>query len=499
MSRPMPRLLPRSLRARVTVVGVVTLALVLGLGAWVTVRALGAALRADTQAQNDEVIDELEASIDAGVPAEALLLPVATDGTEFLILDESGFVRNASFFATPGSPAAFGFSVAEVGPLDPAGVPQGAEIIEFDATTQAELEAILALLAAEAPPDAIVDEGTFVDTGNWFESRRTIITPQGDELTVLALTPFGIVGRSVTRLSIALAIIVPLLVLAGGAAIWFAIGAALQPVQRISDEAARIAPSNARGRLPVPDSGDEIADLTVTLNSMLDRLDAGLVRQRQFVSDASHELRSPLTAVRGAAELLDVRDDLPSDAQPTVAAMRRGTERLQAVLDDLTQLADGGTTPDFEAVDLDTLIEGEIDELRATAPDDLVINVAADPGVIDASPIQVRRAINNVVSNAVRHATSTIEVTSTFTGSTARITIDDDGRGVPAAEREHVFERFVRIDDGRTRAAGGSGLGLALVASIVADHGGTVFCDVSPSLGGARFVIELPISSPAGL
>lgn len=491
----MPRLLPRSLRARVTVVGVVTLALVLGLGAWVTVRALGAALRADTQAQNDEVIDELEASIDAGVPPEALLLPVATDGTEFLILDESGFVRNASFFAAPGADA-FGFSIAEVFPPDQGGIAVGNEVFEFEAASQAELEAILATLAAEAPPNAIVDEGTFVDAGNWFESRRTIVTPAGDELTVLALTPFGIVGRSVTRLSIALAIIVPLLVLAGGAAIWVAIGAALQPVQRISDEAARIAPSNARGRLPVPESGDEIAELTVTLNDMLDRLDAGLVRQRAFVSDASHELRSPLTAVKGAAELLDMRDDLPADTEPTVHALTRGTERLEAVLDDLTQLADGGTTPMIESVDLDVILHDEIDELRRSAPDHVTIQAALTPIVIQANATQIRRAVTNLVSNAMRHAESTVEITSSATDRELRITVDDDGPGVAEADRERIFERFVRVDDARTRAAGGSGLGLALVASIVADHGGTAWCETSPSLGGARFAIELPVSSP---
>lgn len=485
---------PRSLRARVTVVGVITLALVLGLGAWVTVRALEAALRADTSTQNEEVIDRLEASILEGTEPEALLLPVATDGTEFLIFDDKGLLLNASFLQFPVTQT-FEFSPEELEeqlPLD--APPPGVQVFEIIEGRDGDLEVILGEVISGLPRDAITNENDFVDSGNWFESRRAIVTPDGSELTVFAITPFGIIGRSVDRLSLALAIIVPLLVLVGGAAIWFAIGAALRPVQRISDEAARIAPSNSRGRLPVPNSRDEIADLTVTLNSMLDRLDAGLVRQRQFVSDASHELRSPLTAVKGSAELLDMHQELPADVQPTVAALRRGTARLEAVLDDLTQLADGGSHPDIQRVHLDELIDEEIAEIRATRNEEVSIVVNAQPGTIDASPTQLRRVMTNLVTNATDHADSTVKIVATMGEEQVVITVDDDGDGIQASDRDRVFERFVRLDDARTRSTGGSGLGLALVASIVEDHGGTVRVEASEELGGARFMVSLPLS-----
>lgn len=482
-----------SLRTRVTVVGVVTLALVLGLGAWVTVRALGAALRADIEGQNDDVLDALAGAIDDGADVATLRLPLGGDGTEFLILDEQDRPINVSvipFVPTEeqlaellaGQPE---FSVFESGVVvGSAELVPGSEVTGFGAPPVGFTEVI------RVP----VGDEFFVDADDWFETRRAVVTPEGREVTLVALSPLGIIGRSVDRLALTMALIVPLLVLVGGLALWWAVGAALAPVGRITDEANRIAPSNSGDRLPVPASKDEIAELAETLNGMLDRLDAGLVRQRQFVTDASHELRSPLTAVRGAAGLLTDRTDLPPQSEASLAALTRGAERLEAVLDDLTELASAGAASPRQEIDLADVLGEEVAAVRSAigAGSTVVIGTERiEPVVIVANPVQLGRAVNNLLTNAVRHADTRVEVAARPTEAGIEIVVDDDGPGVPPAEQDRIFERFIRLDDDRARATGGSGLGLAIVASVVADHGGTVACRPSP-LGGARFVIGVP-------
>lgn len=496
-------MIPRSLRARVTAVGVITLALVLSVGGWLTVRGLGAALRGDIQAQNEEVLDDLAAQVADGVDPRTIPVPIGSDGTEFLILDAAENLINFSFLASTSTPPFLveGDVTAVIpgnGALVSGGIPIGDAPFGETMVFESEADLVAFLLAVEAGgaigPGAVgsvevIDAG-FGSTGEWFETRRAIETPDGQELTLVALSPFEVLSRSINRLAWALVFIVPLVVLLGGLALWFAVGSALQPVQRITDEARRIAPSNSGDRLPVPDSSDEIADLTITLNDMLDRLDAGLIRQRQFVSDASHELRSPLTTVKGAAELVAGNRHLSEEIEPTVEALGRGVARLETVLDDLTELAVAGVAVAKTDVDLADVINSEVDVV--TASTDVVIDTSGVPvAAVAAHEIRLGRAVRNLLDNAVRHAESDVSVAATIEDSTVRITVDDDGPGIPVADRDRVFERFVRLDDSRTRSGGGSGLGLALVSAIATEHGGTVTCGVSP-LGGARFELSFP-------
>ena len=503
----------RSLRTRVTVAGMATLAVVLGLGAWLTVAALSRALQDDLASQNEEVLDSLAEAIAEGANPATLRMPLGADGTEFAILDADGRLVNASIFTVlppeaaiiSASPDDGSFTVIEgipvagvpvidgvfIDPTDPAAFPIPNELVgpvEFGTVVS---------VAGE------LDENDFVEAADWFETTRSVATPDGTELTLQAYSPLGIIDRSIDRLALTMGILVPVLTLVGGLLLWRAVGAALAPVRRITDEARRIAPSNSGDRLPVPTSGDEIAALTVTLNDMLDRLDAGLTRQRQFVSDASHELRSPLTVVQGAAELLDDQKLEPGPAR-TVESLRRATTRLASILDDLTELASTGEPVPRRDLDLDDLIRAEValahsaadiaDGSRSKEGEGQPVAVELSgltPLVVHANEVQLARAVHNLVANALRHATATVAVSSRTTGDGVEIVVDDDGPGVPVEERERVFERFVRLDDGRSRQHGGTGLGLALVASIAADHGGTVTCTESP-LGGARFLLHLP-------
>jgi signal transduction histidine kinase len=325
---------------------------------------------------------------------------------------------------------------------------------------------------------------------DWLRTSQMIEAPGGGVFTLAAWTPIETVTRGITRLVLVLAIVVPSLVLLGGLSLWLALGAALRPVRLISDEAKRIAPSNSGRRLPVPDSGDEIAALTRTLNDMLDRLDSGLVRQRQFVSDASHELRSPLTAVKASAELALLDDTIGPSTNESLEAVQRGADRLEDVLDDLTQLASDDVST-MMPTDIDALVSDEVAQYQRESPHVLFDGGSISPVSGEVHPTRVARAISNLFDNAVRHAFTTIAVSTSMEDGHVVIVVEDDGAGVPLDRRDAIFERFVRFDEGRSRARGGSGLGLALAATIAADHSGRISCDTS-SLGGERFTLLLP-------
>lgn len=474
-------MIPRSFRSRVTAIGIITLAIVLGLGSWVTVRALAAGARSDINAQNIEVLDLVAEEILAGGEPQNVRLPIAQDGTEFVIFNSDDQPVNLSAaFVTESiflSPEEFDRMLAEDLPIP--GVAPPFEVFATDFES-----GVTGGLAPFAMPVSVASPADFLRTS------RNVATPGGEAFTLTAATPLETVTRGIGRLVFVLSVIIPTLIILGGLALWFALGAALEPVQRISAEASRIAPSNSGRRLPVPNSGDEIASMTITLNTMLDRLDSGLIRQQQFVSDASHELRSPLTSVKASAELAALDPTLSADTAESLDAVRRGAARLADVLDDLTQLAVGVETPMVLAA-VDVLILEEVEALseQGVSVDFQTAQVETVKAPVHA--IRISRAIRNVLDNAVRHAISVVEVSASIQDSMVVITIDDDGQGVADLDRTTIFERFVRLDEGRNRAHGGSGLGLALVATIVDEHDGTVSCGTSPQ-GGARFTMRLP-------
>lgn len=439
---------PTSIRVRITTIGILTLALVLGLGAWVTVRALGHELERDVELRNQSLLESMAEDIAAGVDPAAVVLPRGTDWASIVIIDADGRVVNDTHRELAGSDGA----------------------------------------------DALTSQSQLAKLRGGREQVITATTPSGKEVTLLIEAPLKQVGQSLDKYTVTVVLLVPFLVAFGGSALWVAVGAALRPVKRMTDEANGIAPTTSGERLRVPDSGDEITDLAVTLNNMLNRLDAGLVRQRQFVSDASHELRSPLTAIKGASDLISTNDQLPAETTPIVATLQRSTKRLELVLDDLTQLADGGVAVPVVDVDLDVVVLAEVASVSDDYP---AISIEANdlqPCVVQANEVQLGRAIQNLVSNAARHAATQVRASGEVADGFVRIVVDDDGPGVHPDDRERIFDRFVRADEHRSRAGGGSGLGLAIVASIAESHGGTAFCTDSP-LGGAQFVLQFPAAT----
>jgi signal transduction histidine kinase len=285
---------------------------------------------------------------------------------------------------------------------------------------------------------------------------------------------------------------VPLTIILAGITTWRLVGRTLHPVEAIRTQVAEISASALDRRVPVPDTGDEIDRLARTMNEMLGRLEASARRQRTFVADASHELRSPMTVIRARLEVGLAR---PESADWAVLA--RGwlaqQDRLERLVDDLPLLAQVDEAVPLappSIVDLDDLVLREALDLHARG--DVHIDVTGvGGGRVRGDGEQLRRVVANLLDNAERHAASAVRCTLSQSGGVVELVVSDDGPGVPAAERERIFERFVRLNEARDRRTGGAGLGLAIVRDLVARHGGTVELTDHED-GGARFVLRLP-------
>ncbi len=258
---------------------------------------------------------------------------------------------------------------------------------------------------------------------------------------------------------------------------------ALRPVGAITDLAATIEDTAEMGRVPDPDTGDEIEHLATTVNEMLARIERSRRTQRQFTSDAAHELRTPLMALQGELELAAGH---PAEIEPELRdRLETLSYRLAASVDDLVLLAtlDEGRPSRATTVDL-------LDLLREEA---LVVgaDLSGANTTVVADPALLRRALSNLLANATLHARTCVSTSIEQTGDRVWVHVDDDGPGIDPDERVRVFERFARLDDARTNDHGGAGLGLAIVASVAHASAGGVSASTSPA-GGARLSLWLP-------
>ncbi|GGY79387.1 sensor histidine kinase [Streptomyces nitrosporeus] len=342
-----------------------------------------------------------------------------------------------------------------------------------------------------------VTDGTATVDGDRADYRFATVeatTSEGVTLTVQAGAPLAAEQEAVRSVRDAMLAGLPALLLLVAAVTWLVTRRALRPVEGIRGELAAITASqDLRRRVPEPGSRDEIARLARTTNETLTALEESVERQRRFVADASHELRSPIASLRtqlevGAAhpELLDV-DGAVAD-----------TVRLQALAADLLLLArlDAGERPARAVLDLGALVREEVSQRTC---DRIPVTVSVAEGeVLEAggSRGQLARVIGNLLDNAGRHAESSVTVEVTAGRGRVRVAVADDGTGVPEDERERIFERFVRLDDARSRDDGGAGLGLAIARDVATRHGGTLTVGTAPG-GGAVFTLELPAASTA--
>ncbi|MFD6656707.1 ATP-binding protein [Streptomyces parvus] len=314
-------------------------------------------------------------------------------------------------------------------------------------------------------------------------------TPDGVTLTVYAGAPLAAEQEAVNTVRGAMLTGLPVLLVVVAGVTWLVTRRALRPVEGIRQEMAAITASeDLARRVPEPDSRDEIAALARTTNETLTVLEASVERQRRFVADASHELRSPIASLRTQLEVAEAHPellDLPGAVADTV--------RLQVLAADLLLLArlDAGEKPGGGTVELGALVREEVSQRTR---DRIAVAVEVPEGgafEVNGSRGQLSRVIGNLLDNAQRHAESSVAVSVAADGRGVRVEVRDDGAGVPEDERERIFERFVRLDDARSRDDGGAGLGLAIARDVAARHGGTLTVHRADE-GGAAFRLWLP-------
>lgn len=417
-----------------------------------------------------------------------------------------------------GSPSAGSPSAGslDTGPLDtgplsagspPRGsqsaVPPGGGTIDFETLLDRGEDRFVQLLSPNG--EVLVSSDIPEDAQNFVTARADTQESAGStgQLTVLA-------GRSTAEMRETLATVggllsfsVPLLVLIVAVTAWFVVGRSLQPVERMRRELDAVTASDLGRRVADPGNSDEISRLAHTMNGMLERLEDAQVAQRRFISDASHELKSPLASLRQYAEVAQAHPESIGAEELTVAVLDEGA-RLEHLVQGMLVLAraDEHALPVHRGeVDLDDLVFAEAQRLRELG------RLATPPLRVDSSavaPVRVhgdggllRQLVRNLADNASRHAQSVIRFelreSRSRRGTEVLLVVADDGNGVPREDRERIFQRFVRLDDARTRGSGGSGLGLAIVAEIAAAHGATVRVgDAHAGTSGAVFELRMP-------
>ncbi len=339
------------------------------------------------------------------------------------------------------------------------------------------------LLVEERKPDEIERERMVLRLASASASTGQV---------VLAGAELETIDSTVNGLARLFAIAVPLVTLLVGALAWFITGRALQPVGAIRQQAESISGTTLGERVPVPASGDEIEDLGHTVNRMLERIEHHDVALRQFSSDASHELKSPVANIRALVETGSFDD-------PRWASMRKElvgeTDRLAALVENLLFLAthhDEDRSPRLSQVALDELLFAEAELVGSTTGLRADLS-AVEPVTVSGSASDLERLVRNLVDNAARHAVHRIGFELRTDGEVAILSVSDDGPGIAEHDRERVFERFTRLDEARARDDGGTGLGLSIVAQIATAHRGHVHLGESAD-GGARFDVSLPVA-----
>jgi signal transduction histidine kinase len=330
--------------------------------------------------------------------------------------------------------------------------------------------------------DVPFDDGRFLAVATSAGAGRTVVLGQSLDRV-----------EETTRTLVTLLVIgLPVLLVVVAATTWRLVARALAPVDAIRVQVDTISASALDRRVPEPSTQDEVGRLAATMNRMLDRLEQGQAREHRFVADASHELRSPIAAIRQHAEVALAHPELGNGL---AGVAYTESLRLQALIDDLLLLAQADERQSDlrrRPVDVDDLVLAEARRLRDTGGIDVDTH-SISAAQVDGDPAWLRRMLRNLVDNAARHARHGIGLSLYERDGWAVLHIDDDGPGVPAADRSRVFERFVRLDDARVGVAGvAGGLGLAIVAEIVAAHRGDVEIGDAPS-GGARVTVRLPL------
>jgi signal transduction histidine kinase len=340
-------------------------------------------------------------------------------------------------------------------------------------------------------------------TRSWYGKRSlttgvTMLRPDGlTPVTAVVTTSLSDVDRRVEELRTGLFIGVPLLVGFVGLISWLLVGRSLKPVEAIRREVVAIAHTTLDRRVPEPPVRDELGRLVRTMNEMLDRLEKAAKAQRQFVSDASHELKSPLASMRTQLEVSLAHPD-QANWQEVAADVLEENLRMQHLINELLELArmdeqdPGSYVGEQQVLDLDDIVFTEV----KTICNRRVRTDGVSAGQVRGNPSQLRQMLRNLLDNAVSYAREEIRVGLETVREQVILVIEDDGPGIPPQERGRIFDRFARVEESRSRSAGGTGLGLAVVQGIVQRHGGQITVGRA-GIGGARFEVTFPAVAAA--
>jgi signal transduction histidine kinase len=452
------RFSPRGVRARTTLAATVVVAVVITAASVVFIALVRHELRNSLAEIARQRADDVAAQLERGAAGPEALALVGGDDVLVQIIDHAGRVQAQS----P--------SIQGQAPLVPNQPADGETTTIF----------VDRLAVAESDPYAVVARGATGSRGH---------------VTVIAAQSLEGAHEAIRVIAGLLVIGCPAMVIAVAAMSYWLTGRALAPVRSMRLRVAELTASDLNAEVPVSPAGDEISRLAETMNAMLGRLRAAAQTQRRFVADASHELRSPLTTIRATHEIALVHTDETdwvAASQDTLAE----TDRLDRLVSDLLLLArvdERGLSMRLEDVDLDDLISDEVQRLRRTTN----LNVQTDlrPVRVIGDRHHLERMLRNLTENAAHHAASTVALSLQSAGSDAIIVVADDGPGIPLAERERVFDRFVRLDESRQRESGGAGLGLSIAVEIARAHGGSIRVDEAAK--GAAFIVTLPLALTA--
>ncbi len=464
------RNLTGSVRVRITVAVTLIFGLTLSGAAWGLLRQVESALINDVQVRNDTVTRALSQMLSSGEVSPALLAQSATQfENEMANRSDSDVLRE-------------GITASYIYATGPA-----VDTINGTGTDSTLFDRLKNLVRTDTAPlfGKSMPAGTSLD--GFAVSRATVDTAFG-QLVLNVASPLDGINRTVDRIAASLLVAVPSLILLVGVMTWFMTGQALRPVEAITRRANEIGGRTLHERVPVPASDDEIGELARTMNAMLERLERSSDQQKRFMSDASHELRSPVASIKTQLETALI-DPASTDWSGVARTVLTEDERLEALVSDLLALSrlEENTRRPLVDVDLDEVIFDQTTRPMRLAVDRSGVGAGRVSGVYS----ELTSVVRNLVDNAARHGVSKVKVSLATHGPLVRLSVDDDGPGIAPDDRNKVFERFARLQEGRTRDAGGSGLGLALTKRIVEAHGGRIFVETA-GIGGASFVVELP-------
>jgi signal transduction histidine kinase len=451
MIRPWSR---RSLRVRLMSVGLLGLAIALALGSV----GLYAALSVESLRRVDRAAAATTAEVVALLHANRLPQTMPVSGVEVIqVVDDRGRVVSASVNAD-----------------------RLTSILSHDELQQAQ----------RAP---VTVSGARLGIGSRLRVRAATVDTDQGQRTVVVAEPIDDLTESSDALRLVLLVGYPVVLVLLALIAWRVIGAALRPVESLRAAAEGISGSRRDDRLPVPESDDEIHALAMTLNSMLDRLDRAHERERGFVADAAHELRSPLASMRmqiDVARRLGQGDEGLDDLDLEVA-------RMSALVEDLLAMAKLDAARGVMPGAGSARVRDEVRRAAANWASSVRIDIEPGPDVeVAMRSDDLARVLDNLLGNAARYASS-VRLSVLHHDDRADVYVDDDGPGITPADRERAFDRFTRLDESRDRGSGGAGLGLAIVRGTVTSYGGDVRLGESP-LGGLRVRVELPASVDGG-